>query len=51
MTIKGLKDALEKKNASAHPDAKSDTKDAKVKMSKTPAFTNKPQKKTTGRGR
>lgn len=46
-----IKEALAKKQAANHPDAKTEeNKTAKV-SGKPPVITNKPQKKVTGRGR
>lgn len=46
-----IKEALAKKHAAQHPDIKVDDKDTKVKNNNVPAKSNKPMKKTTGRGR
>ena len=51
MPIKGLKAALEKKQAAQHPDSKMDDVDQKAKPGRAPVMANKPQKKVTGRGR
>ena len=46
-----LKDALSKKQAAAHPDAKGKKgKDGKVKKSGTPAIAGRPVQRTVGRG-
>jgi hypothetical protein len=44
-----LKDALAKKQAAAHPDAKKG-KNGKVKKSGTPAIAGRPVQRTVGRG-
>lgn len=52
MPIKGLKQALEKKHANQHPDAKDSKDDDKAKKKPTaPAIAAKPIKKVSGRGR
>ena len=43
-----LKDALAKKHAAQHPDAK--TKSGKTKRSGTPAIASRPVQRTVGRG-
>jgi hypothetical protein len=46
-----LKDALSKKQAAAHPDAKGKKgKDGKTKRSGTPAIAGRPVQRTVGRG-
>jgi len=46
-----LKDALAKKHAAAHPDAKTKTgKSAKTKRSGTPMMAGRPVQRTVGRG-
>ena len=46
-----LKDALAKKHAAAHPDAKGKKgKDGKTKRSGTPAIAGRPVQRTVGRG-
>ena len=46
-----LKDALSKKQAAAHPDAKGRKgKDGKTKRSVTPAIAGRPVQRTVGRG-
>ncbi len=46
-----LKDALSKKQAAAHPDAKGKKgKDGKTKKSGTPAIAGRPVQRTVGRG-
>jgi len=46
-----LKDALSKKQAAAHPDAKAKKgKDGKSKRSGTPAIASRPVQRTVGRG-
>ena len=44
-----LKDALAKKHAAAHPDAKT-AKNEKIKRSGTPAIAGRPVQRTVGRG-
>jgi hypothetical protein len=44
-----IKDALAKKQAAAHPDAKKG-KDGKIKKSGTPAIAGRPVQRTVGRG-
>jgi hypothetical protein len=44
-----LKDALSKKQAAAHPDAKKG-KNGKIKKSGTPAIAGRPVQRTVGRG-
>ena len=52
MPIKGLKQALEKKHANQHPDAKDSKDDDKAKKKPTtPVVAAKPVKKVSGRGR
>jgi hypothetical protein len=52
MPIKGLKQALEKKHAAQHPDAKDNKEDDKTKKKSSPAVVvAKPIKKVSGRGR
>lgn len=52
MPIKGLQQALEKKHANQHPDAKDNKDDDKAKKKPGPAvITAKPIKKVSGRGR
>lgn len=46
-----IKQALAKKHAAQHPDAKSGEPQEKSRSGKAPVVANKPQKKVTGRGR
>jgi hypothetical protein len=46
-----LKDALSKKQAAAHPDAKTEiSKNGKIKRSGTPVIGGRPVQRTVGRG-
>ena len=46
-----IRDALAKKHAAQHPDAKNKkSKDGKSKQSGTPAITGRPLQRTVGRG-
>lgn len=52
MSIKGLREALAKKQKSQNPEQQTD--DSDVKIMRTPSIkvtANKPQKRVTGRGR
>lgn len=47
--VLALKQALARKHGAFHPDAEG--KETTTKPGKPPVFTNKPQKRVTGRGR
>lgn len=49
--VEQMKAALAKKQSSHHPDLQNQDHTDKVKPGRAPVVVNKPQKKTTGRGR